>query len=399
MADSVITLVFAMTGTGLAIARAARPLGKVIAVDADWSRPGLFSTHVAREAGLTHRRLNCQLAIDVADFARRQHRPVIALPAADDAVQFLIDHQDIMRQTVHISGAYTDAVAGALLDKWRLWQACARLGIDAPMTALPSDMGDVRAFARQVGLPCLVKPRQGHLWRGRLAGQKLLVAQTLPDLERVFAETFTDPQAATLQELVPGPESNLGVAAVWCRQFGSVEAVVTARKIRQFPRQFGSGSRVVTESLPEVAALSRQFCEAFGYRGLCGTEFKFDAARQRWRLIEVNPRPTLWYDLCRAAGCELLAGHLRELAGLAPVALGQPRPGTVWQYGLRDAVALAQAGGAGAVARAWWQEQRPDTDGVMAWRDPIASVAAGGHALVQGARALRRKLGRGSKTG
>ena len=128
---------------------------------------------------------------------------------------------------------------------------------------------------------------------------------------------------------------------------------------------------------------------ALDYRGLCGTEFKLDERTGRWRLIEINPRPTLWYDLCRAAGTHLLLAHVQELAGL-PVTPVQPqRDGVAWTYGLRDVVALGQAGGVPALLDAARHETWADTDAVMAWDDPRATLASVGHFAAQALAHLR----------
>ncbi len=390
-AQQLTTVVVALTGTGLAVARAVAQagLGPVLGIDDDQTRPGLYSRHVTCHPKLTRRKLDASLVADLAEFARTHSQPVVLVPAADDACEWLTDHADQLRPTLRISNGYTAGRAGVLLDKWAFGERCRVLGIDVPQTFLPETMDDVRAFALQVGLPCIVKPRAGHLWRNRLSGQKLLVPETLEQLLRDMEQIVGDPKAVVLQELVPGPESNLGVGAVWMGQDGAPRHVLTARKIRQFPRQFGSGSRVVTEALPEVAALSTQVLQQLDYRGLCGTEFKYDPRNGRWRLIEINPRPTLWYDLCRAAGSNLIAAHVRELAGLEPGSVAPQRQQVAWEYGLRDAVALAQAGGARAVWSALRSEGWPSTDAVMAWDDPGATLAAGAHFVGQALGHLR----------
>jgi D-aspartate ligase len=382
MADRLTTVVLALTGTGMAVARAAAPLGPVHGVDADRTRPGRYSRWVQTWPWMGQA-LDASLVAHLLDFARSQPHPVVVVPAADDACAWAISHAAALSGGVRISTGYTAERAGVLLDKWQFGARCRELGIDVPQTLLPQDLGDVRAFAAEVGLPCIVKPRAGHLWRSRLSGQKLLVCDSLDGLMRVMEEVVGDPRAVVLQELVPGPESNLGVAAVWVDQQGSVRSSLTARKIRQFPRQFGSGSRVVTEDLAEVRELSAAVLSQFDYRGLCGTEFKFDPRHRRWRLIEINPRPTLWYDLCRAAGHDLVAAHLRELAGLAALPLQPQRQGVVWSYWLRDVVALGQAGGPRAVWQAMRHEGVADTDAVMALTDPGATVAAGAHFVGQ----------------
>ncbi len=382
-APQLTTITLALTGTGMAVARAVSALGPVVGVDDDRTRPGLYSRHIQRVPGLTASALGPALRDRLVGFAGRQQHPVVVVPAADDACEWLTQIAPQLPAGIAVSAGYTPQRAGVLLDKWSFGERCRTLHIDIPQTYLPETMDDVRHFAQTVGLPCIVKPRSGHLWRNRLQGQKLLVPQTLDELLRAMDEVVGDPKAVVLQELIPGPESNLGVAAVWMTQQGGVGHTLTARKHRQFPRQFGSGSKVVTEALPQVRALSEQVLQQLDYRGLCGTEFKYDPRHDRWRLIEINPRPTLWYDLCRAAGSNLIAAHVRELAGLQPGHVAPQRDGTVWEYALRDVVALGQSGGIQAVFQAIRTEGLPDTDAVMALDDPGATLAAGAHFVSQ----------------
>ena len=383
------TIAVSLTGTGLAVARDVSTCGPVIGIDADRTRPGRYSRHVQLLRAFSNRALDAQLADDLARFAQAQLHPVVLIPAADDACEWVIAQRDRLLPHVRVSAGNVPERAGMLLDKSAFAQRCRALAIDVPATLQPTSMADVRAFAKDIGLPCIVKPRAGHKWRDRLSGQKLLVPQTLLELEKAMTDVVGDPSAVVLQELVAGPESNLAVGAVWADQQGQVRHVLTARKIRQFPRQFGSGSRVVTEALPEVARLSAEIITALDYRGLCGTEFKLDERTERWRLIEINPRPTLWYDLCRAAGTHLIRAHAEELAGLPLASVAPQHDGVAWTYGLRDVVALGQAGGLSAVVHALRQETWAETDAVMAWDDPRATLASIGHFAAQAVAHLR----------
>lgn len=386
--DQITTIVLVLTGTGMAVARSASQLGRVVGIDADRTRPGLYSRHVQRVAGLTERQLDAELLEKLIEFAQKQPHPVVLIPAADDACEWLLDHREKLRPHLRFSLGYTPERAGVLLDKSTFAQRCRDLNIDVPLTFQPETMDDVRHFAAEVGLPCIVKPRAGHLWRNRLSGQKLLVPQTLAELEHAMEHIVGQPNAVVLQELVPGPERNLAVGAVLTNQQGQVQHVLTARKIRQFPRQFGSGSRVVTEDLPEVRKLSADVVQALDYVGICGTEFKLDPRTQRWRLIEINPRPTLWYDLCRAAGTDLIRAHVQELADLPVDLPHNQQQGVAWQYALRDVVALGQTGGVRAIVQALRTEKLAETDAVAALDDPQAALAAVAHFVGQAAAHL-----------
>jgi len=383
-------VVLALTATGIAVARDLQGAWRVIGVDAERQRPGWYSSAFDRPRGIADLPFGLALVDAIVDLAG-DASPLVVIPAADDAVAWCIDHRaTLCERGVRLAAGYRADAAGVLVDKSRFAARCAELGIDVPRTAHPADRADALAFAREVGLPCIVKPRAGHLWRQRLRGHKLITPASVDELERVLDEIVGDPRAVVLQELVGGPESNLVVGAVWAGADGRVRHVLTARKIRQFPRQFGSGSLVRTEALPDVAERSRDVVEALGYAGLCGTEFKIDPRSGRLRLIEINARPTLWYDLCRAAGTHVVRAHACDLAGLPCAPPAAQRDGVVWRYAVRDAIALAQAGPA-AFARAVASDGAADTDAVFDRRDPWAAIGSLVHTAAQAIAHLPRR--------
>jgi predicted ATP-grasp superfamily ATP-dependent carboligase len=91
----------------------------------------------------------------------------------------------------------------------------------------------------------------------------------------------------------------------------------------------------------EIARLSVELVQGLGYAGICGTEYKPDPRDGRWKLIEVNPRPTLWFSLCRAADCDIVLHAYLDLIGRPSEAqIGRQRDGVRWQYFLRDLISL-----------------------------------------------------------
>ncbi len=386
-------IVLTLTGTGLAAARDLHgEASVVVGVDADPWRPGRHSRLVTQIRGLSASPLDANLLAPMQQWAAAQPSPPVVVPCCDAACEWVIDHKPEIEAFARVSPSYVEAEAGMLLDKLRFGQRCAELGIDVPLTVVPRDRADVTAFIAAAGLPCIVKPREGHLWRHRLRGQKLLIPQTEAELLALLDDVIGDPTAVVLQELIPGAESELVVGAVLTDVTGAPRHVLTARKLRQFPRDFGSGSLVQTQHLPEVRALSEQVVGLLGYRGVCGTEFKRDPRNGRLRLIEINPRPTLWFDLCRAAGTHLIRAHFQELATGRISPIRAQRDGVTWRYWARDLIALAQAHGGHPLQllRELSSSPRADTLATMALRDPRTIAATLAHTAFQAVSHLRR---------
>jgi predicted ATP-grasp superfamily ATP-dependent carboligase len=91
-----------------------------------------------------------------------------------------------------------------------------------------------------------------------------------------------------------------------------------------------------------VAERSLDLLSRLDFRGVCGTEYKRDPRSGRWMLIEINPRPTLWYDLARAEGINPVEAAYRDLAGLEPLPPARQRNGVLWRYLARDWAACAR---------------------------------------------------------
>jgi len=68
-------------------------------------------------------------------------------------------------------------------------------------------------------------------------------------------------------------------------------AYFTARKILQFPDDFGTGCLVQSESLPELVEPTKRLWLALQYEGMAEVEYKHDPRTDEYRLIEINTRP------------------------------------------------------------------------------------------------------------
>jgi len=330
-------VVLALTGTGVAVARALAPNGvRVVGVDGNQLEVGHFSRWIERVPDLSHARPGPEFVAALEQFARREPVPPIIFPCSDDYLQVVVDQRDRLDKVAVLYDALRPHVAGLCLDKGAFYRKCQQAGLDMPATFFPVTWDDVAHALAEVRYPCILKPVFGHRWRGRLHGRKVMWCRRREDALATFRRLVDDPCSVVVQEVVEGPEDAITVAACHIRTDGSRGECVTARKLRQFPPDFGSGSLLRSEHLPDIASISFDFLEKLDFRGICGTEFKWDAREGRHRLLEINPRPTLWFDLCRAAGTNLMWEAYCDLARLAPATLSAPRPGVVWQYLARD---------------------------------------------------------------
>jgi predicted ATP-grasp superfamily ATP-dependent carboligase len=367
-----------MTATGLAVARSLHRRGvAVYGVDSKRWEIGHHS-RLVRRPPFAFEPPGSGLAQAVVAWATRQERPPVLFPADDPACDFLASHHEKLRQSCLLPDGYRPEVASAFVDKLSFYRRCIELGVDLPLTLFPEDLEDLRSQLDRLRFPAILKPAHSHLWRRRFGGQKVLLARSREELLTTFESLGDLGTGMTVQEVIPGPEREIFVCGAYFRSDRQLQAMFTARKNRQYPPGFGSGSLMRSEWQGEIARLSEELVSSLGYSGICGTEYKLDPRDGRWKLIEVNPRPTLWFSLCRAANCDVVWHAYLDLVGETPdPQVGRQENGVWWQYFLRDLLSLAHYLRRG---QAGWREfveafspLRKD-EAVASFRDLPASV-------------------------
>lgn len=320
------------SATGLGVGR---DLGRhgvsVVFADYESFRPGFVSRYASRdEAGIVAESEK-DLIEKLIETASRQGRKPVLFQTTDQMVLTVARHRQRLEQHYHIADSTRTGIADVVTDKKSFYELCLQHQMVTPRTAFPQTLDDALAVRSEFEFPVIIKPIHGHLWRERLKGQKLLTAATPEQFEQLLKTFADDIQDLMIQELIPGPERNLWIGGIYLRQAdGKPGAIFTGRKLRQHPPGFGSASLADACHNDDVVRLSLSFLRDIGYRGVCGTEFKFDERDSQYKMVEVNPRQTLWFALIGAAGIPLNYYAYCDLAGLPLPDVGRLRDGTKW---------------------------------------------------------------------
>lgn len=287
----------------------------------------------------------CWLLRDEADLQDRlrgiadaQAEPPLLLPTNDHYIEWLTQHHAALAPRFRFAGCH-GGVAAELLDKQRFHALCARHGMATPGIWHLPDAPSLREAIDLIPFPCLLKPALVHKARPFLRGDKLLVARTRGQLQDLWSQLPPDSGGWLVQEIIPGAESEITVFGAYVDAAGQAHQSFVARKLRQYPPGFGSASLALSGPCEETRALSQDFLRRIGFHGICGTEFKRDPRDGRLKLIEINPRPTLWFALSHAAGKRIATAWARDLrAEPAPPDTAQ-RDGVLWRYLAKDLAA------------------------------------------------------------
>jgi predicted ATP-grasp superfamily ATP-dependent carboligase len=333
-------VVLTVSPTGLSVARSLAPRGvRVYGVDSLRREIGHYSRWFVRDPRIAYLPVGAALLEGLLALAADQPRPPVLFVAGDPYIDFVAEHHVRLRERFLLPDSMRPEVCSVFLNKRTFYERCQALGVPMPRTFFPISDAAAEEAARALRYPAIVKPSLGHRFRRRLGGDKLVQAQGAAELLRWWRQFREWGGDSVLQEVIEGPESNIFVAAVYTDSQLECRSLFTARKNRQYPPMFGSGSYMEACWSDEIATLSVDLVRRLEYRGICGTEFKWDPRDEAWKLIEVNPRPTLWFALTRAAGVDVVWDAYCDLTGQPnPVHVGCQTDGVRWQLLVRDVV-------------------------------------------------------------
>jgi predicted ATP-grasp superfamily ATP-dependent carboligase len=195
------------------------------------------------------------------------HRPVL-FPTSDATVVFVADHSDELSKN-YIYRVPRSNVLGKIIDKGASYEAALRQGFSVPRTHIVREYGDLDKIPFSPCFPCIIKPSQSHIWRKFKKLAKVIIVQNDADLREHIASLsdILDQMTVLIQEIIPGPESNLIYLVAYLTRQSQPLALFTARKLRQFPVDFGTGSLVISEVHLGVMELGIKLLQALGYEG------------------------------------------------------------------------------------------------------------------------------------
>ena len=325
-------IVLGLSPTGLYVARELGRCGvPLLGVDRDFASAGT-SRYFRRSVGVWYEPDSVALLQRLVAYARELPGKPVLFPTSDYYIEFVVEHYAALNPVFAIADGYAE-VATVLMDKMKFHDLCARHAVATP-GVWQVDSADQIAQFDQIPFPCILKPTLIHLARPYLRGKKVLVAADRSELEALWRQLPPASGSWLIQEIIPGEESGITLSAGYASEAGI--DTFTARKLRQYPPGFGSASRVISETCDETREIGRALIEAIGYRGVYGTEFKRDPRDGKLKIIEINPRPTLWFYLSHAADKYLVQRAYCDLAGLPLPPQREQRDGILWHYALKD---------------------------------------------------------------
>ena len=335
-------VILCLTATGLSVARSLGYRGvEIYGVDHNRWQIGHFSKYVHVSSTLSCKNNKEKLLENLIDYAKKKNIQPVLFAAGDDEVQFVSEYAGILRDHFIMPRSYRKNFAGLMLNKISFYKTCMEHGAEIPTTFFPQTLNDLERISHKISYPAIIKPAFGHEWRERLNGKKVIEVSSSHELLSKFRRYCPNGEEVVIQEFVPGKEENIAIFGGYFDKNYEPLSILTARKIRQYPPMFGSGSLCESHWDPEIAEMSIDLVQKMKYHGICGTEYKWDPQDGKWKLMEINFRPTLWFSITRAAGVDIVYDAYLDLIGQrVKNKIRTQRNGVFWQYLARDAVSL-----------------------------------------------------------
>jgi D-aspartate ligase len=300
--------VLGMTINGLSILRSLGRRGVVCyGIDSDCTKIGFFSRYCRRRVLIRDPLDDPESALDrvLRVASGLGLRPALYLTSDDYLALVARRYNELHRFFLH--SLPRPEVIATILDKRRLARAAAAAGIPCPRTLDGGSVPGLDCSIPPLRFPVIVKPAESHLGRrSRLFHKtKAIIVPDIRGLSPVLRAAREAGIETLIQELVPGPDSNISLFYAYYPCDGGTPVVFTKRKLRQYPIHFGYGCANESLRQPEVIRLGRMLMEALSYRGLGGVEFKRDSVDGLFKLIEIHGRTPMTGELAVASGIDL----------------------------------------------------------------------------------------------
>ncbi len=282
----------------------------------------------------------------------------------------------------------------ALLDKRAFHRLAEANGLPVPATFLPQSPDDALKIASLIRYPCIIKPawRDGA-WNARFGGEtKVLLTESPPALIASATDLGALLGNCLIQEVVPGPESNILCSFAYFDEHSEPLGFAQCRKLRQYPLDFGNTSMAEVIWDREVESLTRAVCARLGLTGYISIEFKRDPQDGRLKILEITPgRLNRQGAITALSGVNIAYVWYRHLIG-TPITLRQRPTSRKWiseVNELRSVPRYVRQGrlSLGQIVRSY---HRLGGLEVASLRDPVPTLLGAAMAL----RASLRRLGK-----
>ena len=200
-----------------------------------------------------------------------------------------------------------------MMSKNQVLDLAQRSGVSVPTTIVPESEDQLDVFARDLGMPLVIKGEKGE------SGRNVRIVHSLSDVRAAYREVCAREEhyggRPALQHFVRGTGYSVGGLF----QNGHPLRICAHRKILTYPPQGGWTVKGVTERPFKLIEGACKVFAALEYTGLGHVEFLREEPGGEFKFLELNPRVWGSIGIAGYAGVDLFSAYQRLAAGI-PVA-------------------------------------------------------------------------------
>lgn len=356
---------------GLGVARSLGRRGIPVCVVDDQfcvSRLSRYATRVVRVENILDERKTIDAVLEVG--RRLNLRNWVLVPTRDETVAAFSRYRTELAEFFSVTTGEWDSVQWAW-DKKKTYELAEALEIPCPKTFNLRSAEELPLLYSR--LPLAIKPavKENFFYA---TGAKAWRADTPKQLRQLYEKAAQQIRAEEIliQEIVPGNGLEQYSYCAFVRN-GRPHSTLTARRLRQHPREFGRAATYVeTVASPEIEELSERFLSAIRYHGLVEIEYKRDPRDGQYKLLDVNARAWGFHAIGSGCGVDFPWLLYADRLGI-PVEPVHAPPGVGWLRLLTDIpTSLSDmAHGCLSLGSYFRSLRATRVESVFSWRDPL----------------------------
>lgn len=310
-------------------------------------------------------------------FLRRCRLPnAVLMPCSDTMVLQASRLEGDLARRFPASLSSTDTMA-TLVDKAAFAKALQAVGVPHPTTVLVGRPEDLASLSDSALQGAFLKPHDSQTFFAHFSVKAFRIGSREEGIERM-RDIEAAGQRVLLQEYIPGPGSLHYLVDGFVDRGGTVRGLLTRRRLRMHPRDFGNSSFMVSvaredvaQAVDSVTALLRHI----GFRGIFSAEFKHDPRDGLFKILEVNARPWWYIEYTERCGLDVCTMAYRDALGLPVETVHGFKVGERLVYPYYDYFACRDAWREGELnlrewVRSWIGAQQP----LFNWTDPMPAI-------------------------
>ena len=208
--------------SGLGVIRALGIKGvDVVALAYDATECGSVSRYVSETHVIPHPRKEAERFVEFLNQKADVWRGALFDTDDDGAVTLSQHKRDLSEDYLTITPDWD--VLRTFIEKDRTWRLAKLRDVPHPTTAVVSTEDELRQQKAQIQYPCILKPVRGHEFKD-VFGKKSFRVGEYEELTTRFRQCRAHGQDVMVQEIIPGPDSNIEKCMLYIDVDGTVSA-------------------------------------------------------------------------------------------------------------------------------------------------------------------------------